>query len=562
MDSDDQEKERGITILAKTTAVQYEDTRINIVDTPGHADFSGEVERILKMVDGVLLLVDAFEGTMPQTKFVTRKALEIGLHPIVVVNKIDRPEARPAEVLDEIYELFIELDANDEQLEFPVVYASAKNGYSIFEPTDKVENADMQPIFETIVKHIPGPVSFPEKNLQVLVTNLDYSDYLGVLGIGRILSGKMELGKQVISIDKDGKENKGKIAKLYTHHGLNRVEVEKAEAGDIVVWAGVENMTIGDTICDVDFPEALERIEIDEPTMEMRFIVNDSPFAGKEGKFVTSRNLRDRLYKEAIRNVALRVEETESTDSFSVIGRGELHLSVLIENMRREGYEFQVSKPTVVIKNVEGQKQEPYEELTIDVPEEYAGSVIERLGRRKAEMIHMESRFGNSRLKFIIPARGLIGFRSDFLTLTRGNGSMNSIFHQYGEYKGTFPHRQAGVMIAKENSKSNSYAIFNLQERGAFFMGPGEDVYEGQIVAEHARPNDLTVSIGKGKKLTNVRASGSDDSLLLTPPRKMSLEQAIDYIENDELVEITPKSIRLRKKFLKESDRKRKENRV
>ncbi|MCB0280477.1 MAG: translational GTPase TypA [Calditrichaeota bacterium] len=557
MDSNDQEKERGITILAKNTSVKYKNTLINIIDTPGHADFGGEVERILKMVDGVCLLVDAFEGAMPQTKFVTRKALELGLKPIVVINKIDRDGARPAYVLDQVYDLFIELGANDEQIEFPVIYTSAKMGYAQLKADEKNPDNNMIPLFEMIVDHIPGPVSYPDEPLQVLVTNLDYSDYLGRLGVGRIRSGSMSEKMNVIAINKDGKSVKGKISKLYLTEGLKRVEVNKATAGDIVVWAGLEEMTIGDTICLPEHPKALERITIDEPTIVMNFMVNDSPFAGQDGTYVTSRNLRDRLYKEAMTNVALRVEETDSTDTFRVSGRGELHLSVLIENMRREGYEFQVSRPEVVIREIDGKKQEPIEELTLDVPEEYAGSVIEVLGRRKAEMTNMHTDFGTTRMTFIIPARGLIGLRGQFMTLTRGTGNMYSIFHDYADYKGEIPARQSGTLIAHENTETNPYAIFNLQERGRFFLGAGEKVYEGQIVGEHNRDNDLAVSIGKTKKLSNVRASGSDDALILTPPTRLSLEQSIDFINDDEWVEITPKQIRLRKRFLSENDRKR-----
>ena len=557
MDSNDQEKERGITILAKNTSVLYKDTRINIVDTPGHADFGGEVERILKMVDGVCLLVDAFEGAMPQTKFVTRKALELGLKPIVVINKIDRDGARPRYVLDQVYDLFIELDANDEQLEFPVVYASAKMGFAQLEADTPNPDNNMVPLYEMIVNHIPGPVSYPDEPLKVLVTNLDYSDYLGRLGVGRILSGSMTTKMDVVSIDKDGKANKGKISKIFLNDGLKRVESEEAVAGDIVVWAGIENMTIGDTVCHPDNPEPLERITVDEPTLVMNFIVNDSPFAGQEGKYVTTRNLRDRLYKEAITNVALRVEDTDSTDTFKVSGRGELHLSVLIENMRREGFEFQVSRPMVVMKDVDGRKQEPIEEITIDVPEEYSGAVIELLGKRKAEMTNMHTDFGNTRLTFLIPARGLIGFRGQFMTLTRGTGTMNSIFHGYEDFKGDIPARTAGTLIALENAETNPYALFNLQDRGIFFLGAGVKVYEGQIIGEHAKDKDLTVSIGKSKKLSNVRASGSDEALTVAPPRKLSLEQAIDFINDDELVEITPESIRLRKLYLTENERKR-----
>lgn len=555
MDSVDQEKERGITILAKNTSIQYGATRINIVDTPGHADFGGEVERILKMVDGVCLLVDAFEGAMPQTKFVTRKALELGLKPIVVINKVDREGARPEYVLNQVYDLFIELDASDEQLEFPVVYASAKMGFAQLE-MDK-PNSDMKPLYEMIIEHIPGPISYPDKPLQVLVTNLDYSDYLGRLGVGRILSGRMTQKMDVVAVDKDCKANKGRISKIYLNDGLKRVESEEAVAGDIVVWAGVENMTIGDTICHPEKPEALERISIDEPTLVMNFIVNDSPFAGLEGKFVTTRNLRDRLYKEAITNVALRVEDTESTDTFKVSGRGELHLSVLIESMRREGFEFQVSRPTVVMKEENGKQLEPMEELTIDVPEEFGGAIIELLGKRKAEMVNMQTDFGNTRLTFVIPARGLIGFRGQFMTLTRGTGSMNSIFHGYSEYKGDIPARTSGTLIALENAETNPYALFNLQDRGVFFLGPSVKVYGGQIVGEHAKDNDLTVSVGKTKKLSNVRSSGADEALTLVPFTKLTLEQAIDFINDDELVEVTPDSIRLRKRYLTEVERKR-----
>jgi GTP-binding protein len=557
MDSNDQEKERGITIFAKNASFNYSDKKINIVDTPGHADFSGEVERILKMVDGVCLLVDAFEGAMPQTKFVTRKALELGLKPIVFINKIDRDGARPQFVLDQIYDLFIELGADDLQLEFPVVYGSAKFGFAQDDPNVDNPDSDMKPLFESIIKNIPGPISYPENPLQVLVANLDYSDYLGRLGVGRILAGSMKIGQQVKCLGKENKITNAKIGKIYLFNGLKRYEVNEATAGEIVVWSGIADMTIGDTICDFENPVALERINIDEPTLSMNFMVNDSPFAGQEGDYVTSRNLRDRLFKEAETNVALKIETTGTTDTFRVSGRGELHLSVLIEQMRREGFEFQVSRPTVINKEVDGVVNEPFEELTIDVPNEYAGSIIEELGKRKGEMADMKSENGSTRLSFVIPARGLIGFRGNLLTLTRGNGTMSSIFNSYQPKKGEIPARANGTLIAKENTDTNGYALFNLQERGVMFLSPGQSVYMGQVVGEHNRDNDLVVSIGKTKKLTNMRASGTDDNLMLTPPRKMSLEKSIEFINDDELVEITPKSIRIRKRYLNENDRKR-----
>ena len=549
MDSNDLEKERGITILSKNTAVTYGDYKINIIDTPGHADFGGEVERVLEMVDGVLLLVDAFEGVMPQTRFVLRKALALNLKPIVVLNKIDRPGARPEEVVDEVIDLFFDLAANDEQLGFPVIYASGKQGTASLDL--KTPGKDMTPIFETIIKYIGAPKVDPNKPLQMLVSSIDYDNYVGRIAIGRVERGSITQGQNVAVCRKDGKIQNLKIGKLYTYQGLKKFEIDSAPAGDIIAVVGIPDINIGETIADVNDPEPIPFVDIDEPTLTMTFSVNNGPFAGREGEFVTSRHLRDRLMKELESNVSLRVEETDSPDSFKVSGRGELHLSVLIETMRREGFEFMVSRPSVIYKEIDGVKCEPIEELVIDVPDEYTGSVIEKLGTRKAEMTNMlVGDRGYTRLEFKIPARGLVGYRSEFLTDTKGNGIMNHIFMGYEPYKGEISPRTKGVLIAFETGKSITYGLYNAQERGTLFIGPGVDVYQGMIIGENPRPEDMEVNVCKEKHLTNTRASGSDDALRLVPPRQMSLEQAIEYIAEDELVEVTPKNIRLRKKIL------------
>ncbi len=549
MDSNDLERERGITILAKNTAVNYKGFRINIVDTPGHADFGGEVERVLKMVDGVVLLVDAFEGPMPQTRFVLRKALQLSLKPIVVVNKIDRPEARPVEVIDEVLDLFIELGADDEQLEFPVVYASSRDGYAIMDLKD--EKKDLEPLFKTIIEHIPAPVGEMDKPLQLLVSNIDYDEYVGRIAIGRIDRGSIRTGQQAVICRRDGTTYQSKVSKLYRFEGLKRAESEKAELGDIVAVSGFSEINIGETICDVEAPEPLPFVNIDEPTLSMTFSVNNSPLAGKEGTYVTSRHLRDRLFKEMETNVSLRVEETDTPDSFKVSGRGELHLSILIETMRRQGYEFQVSKPKVIMKEIDGVNYEPIELLMIDVPEEYMGVVMEKLGSRKAELVNMHSASeGYMRLEFKIPARGLIGYRSEFLTDTKGNGIMNHIFNGHEPYKGEISSRQRGSLVAWEDGEAVTYGLYNAQERGSLFITPGTRVYEGMVVGENARNEDIVVNVCKKKHVTNMRASGSDEALRLTPPRILSLEQALEFISDDELVEVTPKNIRLRKRIL------------
>ena len=558
MDSNDIEKERGITILSKNTAIMYNDIKINIVDTPGHADFGGEVERVLKMVDGVILLVDAFDGPMPQTRFVLSKALALDLVPIVVVNKIDRPGARPVEVVDEVLELFMDLNASDEQLDFKVVYASGKNGFAKLELED--ESNDMRPLFETIVETVPQPTGSKDEPLQLLVTNIDYDEYTGRIGIGRIERGTIKNGEQVALCKNDGKIQNIKIGKLFTYSGLDRVEVDEAYCGDIVAVNGLEGINIGETISDIENPEAVEFIDIDEPTVSMTFSVNNGPFAGKEGKFITSRHLRDRLFKELETNVSLRVEETDSADSFKVSGRGELHLSILIENMRREGYELLVSRPTVIYKEIDGVKCEPIEDLVIDVPDEYVGSVIEKIGIRKGEMTNMSpstSQVGYSRLEFKIPARGLIGYRGEFMTDTKGNGIMNHTFAGYEPDKGDVQTRSRGTVIAFENGKATTYGLFNAQERSTLFITPGTEVYIGMIVGENSRSDDLTINVCKEKHLTNTRASGSDDALKLVPPKQMSLEQSIEFISDDELVEITPENIRIRKKILDPTQRLR-----
>jgi GTP-binding protein len=562
MDSNDLERERGITILSKNTAVTYGDTRINIVDTPGHADFGGEVERILQMVDGVLLLIDAFEGCMPQTRFVLRKALELNKVPVVVVNKIDRPDARPAEVVDEALELFIELGASAEQLDFPVVYASARDGKSGMDP-DNLQPG-MKPLFDTILRTIPAPESRPQEPLQILFSTIDYDEYVGRIGVGRIERGTAKKGMPIILCG--GEENRRletKITRLYRFEGLSRIEVDEAPCGDIVCVAGVEGLQVGETACDISCIEPMPFVKIDEPTVSMLFLVNDSPFAGREGKYVTSRNLRDRLFKEVETNVSMRVEETGSTDTFRVSGRGELHLSILIETMRRQGYEFAVSRPRVILKkDANGTVLEPIEELTIDVPQEYVGSVMEKLGQRKAELQDMTNQGENSvRLQFLIPARGLMGYRSELMTDTRGNGVMNHIFHAYEPFKGAIEERKTGSLIAHETGDSNSYGLFNTQDRGRLFIGPGVPVYEGEIVGECARAEDIVVNVCKKKHVTNMRAAGSDEALRLTPPVQMTLEQCMEFIADDEIVEITPKSIRMRKKLLTKDARVKELNR-
>ncbi|MBN2645903.1 MAG: translational GTPase TypA [Desulfuromonadaceae bacterium] len=559
MDSNDLEKERGITILSKNLSIQHNGLTINIVDTPGHADFGGEVERVLKMVDSVLLLVDAFDGPMPQTRFVLKKSLDLGLKPIVVINKIDRPGARPREVVDMVFDLFCELDANEEQLEFPIVFASAKSGYARFEPDD--DTRDLEPLFDTIRKHVPPPTGDAAAPFQFLVTSIDYNDYIGRIATGKIFNGTVQEGETVARIDKNGKVSQGRISKLIGYQGLQQVSIKQASAGEIVTIAGFDEISISETLADSTRPQALPYVNIDEPTLSMNFMVNNSPFAGTEGKYVTSRNVYDRLMRELRTNVSLRVEETANTDTFKVSGRGELHLSILIENMRREGYELAVSKPEVIFKEDNGVILEPIEYLCIDVPEEFQGTVIEKLGQRKAEMISMKPMDGVNRLEFKIPARGLIGFRTEFLTDTRGTGTMAHSFDEYAAYKGDIEGRKNGVLIAMEPGETVAYALFNLQDRGILFVGPGIKVYAGMIVGQHAKENDLIVNTGKGKKLTNVRASGSDDAIRLTTPRNLSLEQALEYIDEDELVEITPKSIRLRKKILDANERKKVEKR-
>lgn len=556
MDSNDIEKERGITIFSKNASVRYKDYKINIVDTPGHADFGGEVQRIMKMVDSVLLLVDAFEGPMPQTKYVLKKALEQGHRPIVVVNKIDKPNSRPEEVLYMIYDLFIELNANDYQLEFPVVYASSKAGFAKKELTD--EEKDMQPLFDTILEFVEDPDGDKNHPTQFLITNTEYDNYVGKLAVGRIHNGMLRRNQEVMIMKRDGAQVKGKVSVLYGYEGLRRVELQEAEAGDIVCIAGMENIEIGETLADVNNPVALPVIDIDEPTLAMTFMVNDSPFVGKDGKYVTSRHIWDRLQKEVQNNVSMRVEATDTPDAFVVKGRGELQLSILLENMRREGFEVQVSKPRVLMKKIDGVKMEPMEMALIDVDDSYTGVVIEKMGVRKAEMIAMTpGQDGYTRLEFKVPARGLIGFRNEFLTVTKGTGILNHSFFEFEAFKGEIPTRNKGVLIATEPGVTVPYALNNLQDRGTLFLDPGIPVYEGMIVGEHNRENDLVVNVCKTKKLTNMRAAGSDDAVQLATPRKFSLEQALDYIAEDELVEVTPLNIRLRKKILKEGERRR-----
>ena len=556
MDSNDLEKERGITILSKNTAVHYKDIKINIVDTPGHADFGGEVERVLKMVDGVVLLVDAFEGAMPQTREVLKKSLALNLKPIVVINKIDRPGARPLQVVDDVLELFIELGANDEQLDFPVVYASGKQGIATLDLNKQGENLEC--LFETIINTIDAPACEMDGPMQMLVSNIDYDDYVGRISIGRVERGHIDLNMPVAICKSEDKVVTARVAKLYIYDGLKRIEVERAEAGDIVALSGVTDINIGDTICDYNHPEKIPFVDIDEPTVSMTFSVNNGPFAGKEGQFITSRHIRDRLFKELDRNVSLRVRETESPDSFEVSGRGELHLSVLIETMRREGFELLVSRPKVIYKDIDGVICEPIERLVVNVPDECVGNVIEKIGRRKGEMTNMEpAEAGHTKIEFMIPARGIIGYRTEFLTDTKGEGTMNHIFECYEPYKGDIQSRTRGTIVAFENGKSITYGLYNAQDKGDLFIGPGVDVYEGMIVGLNSRGEDLAINVCKEKHLTNTRASGSDDALRLVPPIQMSLEKAIEFIQDDELVEITPKSIRLRKKILNNKDRER-----
>ena len=559
MDSNDIERERGITILSKNTAVHYKNTKINIIDTPGHADFGGEVERVLKMVNGVVLVVDAFEGPMPQTKFVLKKALELKLPVIVCINKIDRPEARPDAVIDETLELFMDLDADDSQLDCPFVYASAKAGYSILELDDKPEN--MIPLFETILEYIPAPEGDPDASTQVLISTIDYNEYVGRIGVGKVDNGTIRVNQDVIVVNhhEPDKQKKVKISKLYEFDGLNKVEVREAGVGSIVAISGIADISIGDTICSPDDPKPIPFQKISEPTISMQFNVNDSPFAGQEGKFVTSRHLRDRLFLELNTDVSLRVEDTDDMDSFKVSGRGELHLSVLIENMRREGYEFAVSKAEVLYKEDEnGKLLEPMELVYIDVPDEFTGTVIDKLSQRKGELRNMGMSNGAyTRLEFSIPSRGLIGYRGDFLTDTKGNGIMNTAFDGYAPYKGEIQYRKNGSLISFETGEALTYGLFNAQERGTLFIGPGERVYSGMVVGQNAKTDDIELNVCRAKHLTNTRASGSDDALKLSPPRILSLEEALDFIDTDELLEVTPKSLRIRKKILDSRLRKR-----
>jgi len=559
MDSNDLEKERGITITAKNTAIRWNDYRINIVDTPGHADFGGEVERVLSMVDSVLLLVDAMDGPMPQTRFVTRKAFSHGLRPIVVINKVDRPGARPSWVLDQTFDLFDKLGATEEQLDFPVVYASALNGYASLDP--EVREGDMTPLFETIIKHVPAPNVDADAPFQMQVISLDYSSYVGAIAVGRIKRGRVKPGQNITVVERDGKTRNGRILQVLGFMGLERTEVPEASAGDIVAITGIEHPHISDTFCDPAAAVALPALTVDEPTVTMSFEVNNSPFAGQDGKFVTSRQIRERLERELITNVALRMEETDSPDKFRVSGRGELHLGILIENMRREGYELGVSRPQVIVKMISGIPHEPYETLTVDVEQQHQGVIMEKLGMRKGDLQNMEpDGKGRVRLEYMIPSRGLIGFRNEFLTATQGSGLLYSTFDHYGPVKGgDLKGRQNGVLISNGMGESVAYALFNLQERGRMFIAPGEEMYEGMIIGIHSRDNDLVVNAMKGKQLTNMRASGSDEAVILTPPIQLTLDRAIEFIEDDELVEVTPHHIRLRKRFLKETDRKRAE---
>lgn len=554
MDSNDLERERGITILSKNTAVMYKGTKINIVDTPGHADFGGEVERILMMVDGVLLLVDAFEGCMPQTRFVLKKALGLGKKPLVVVNKIDRPGARPDEVIDEVLDLFIELGADEDQLDFPVVYASARDGYASLDPHQP--GTDMQPLFEKILEEIPAPQGEKDGPLQLLFSNVDYDEYIGRIGIGRVERGHCRVGQNITLCHNDGSRKNAKITKLYCFEGLKRVETETAELGDIVAVSGIADLNIGETACDPEHQEPLPFVKIDEPTVSMLFMVNSSPFAGRDGKYVTSRNIRERLFKEVETNVAMRVEETDAADTFKVSGRGELHLSILIETMRRQNYEFQVSRPKVIMKEVDGHLQEPMELLMIEVPDSYVGAIMEKLGPRKAEMLNMGTReSGVTHIEFRIPARGLMGYRSEFMTDTNGNGIMNHIFDGYEDYKGEIQSRLQGSLIVHETGESTAYGLFAAQDRGRLFIGPGVEVYEGMIIGANPKNEDMVVNVCKKKHMTNTRASGSDEALKLTPPTILSLEQSLEFINDDELVEVTPHAIRMRKMILNKEQR-------
>lgn len=556
MDSNDLERERGITIFSKNASMQYKDYRVNIVDTPGHADFGGEVQRIMKMVDSVLLLVDAFEGPMPQTKYVLKKSLELGLNPIVVINKIDRPNARPKDVLDMVFDLFVDLNANDDQLDFPVVYASGRDGYAKHELED--ESNGLIPLFDTIIEHVPDAIGDIDKPLQMLISAIEYNDYLGKIGTGRISNGKIKQGEEVVLMKRDGERLLYRISKIFQYEGLKKKETKEAFAGDIVSLAGMERVDVGETVACKEHPEPLPLIDIDAPTLSMTFKINDSPFAGREGKYVTSRNIWDRLQKEIQTNISIVVEATDKPYEFIVKGRGELQLSILIENMRREDFEFQVSTPKVIYRVLDGKKTEPIELAMIDVADEYVGSVIEMLGIRKGEMLDMiPGTDGYTRLEFKVPARGLIGFRNEFMTETRGTGIINHSFYEYEFYKGDLAKKKRGALISMETGTSTGYSLASFQPRGVMFIGSGVEVYAGMIIGEHSRENDLVLNICRGKKLTNVRASGSDDALKLVPPRIFSLEQALEYIEDDELLEITPKSIRMRKKLLKEIDRKR-----
>jgi len=557
MDSNDLEKERGITILAKNTAIKWNDYRINIVDTPGHADFGGEVERVMSMVDSVLLVVDAMDGPMPQTRFVTKKAFANGLKPIVVINKVDRPGARPDWVVDQVFDLFVNLDATDEQLDFPIIYASALMGIAGTDHNEMAE--DMTPLYQAIVDHVSAPQVELEAPFQMQISQLDYNNYLGVIGIGRIKRGKVKPNQQVTIIDSEGKTRNGKVGKVLGHMGLERIESTLAEAGDIIAITGLGELNISDTICDTSAVEALPALSVDEPTVTMFFNVNTSPFCGKEGKFVTSRQILERLNKELVHNVALRVEETEDADAFRVSGRGELHLSVLIENMRREGFELAVSRPKVIFREIDGRKQEPFENVTLDIEEQHQGSVMQAMGERKADLKNMDpDGKGRVRLDYVIPSRGLIGFRNEFMTMTSGTGLLYSTFSHYDDVRpGEVGQRQNGVLISNGQGKAVAFALFGLQDRGKLFLGHGAEVYEGQIIGIHSRSNDLTVNCLTGKKLTNMRASGTDEATTLVPAIKMTLEQALEFIDDDELVEVTPTSIRIRKRHLTENDRKR-----
>jgi len=549
MDNNELEKERGITILSKNTSLVYEGVRINIVDTPGHADFGGEVERVLKMVDGVLVLVDSFEGCMPQTRFVLKKALSLNLKPIIVVNKIDRPNARPYDVVDEVLELFLELEATDDQFNSPVVYASGRDGYATLDPGTK--NEDLKVLFDMIINHVPAPEGDEEAPLQLLISNIDYDEYVGPIAVGRVERGTAKMGRSAVICRKDGSVAPIRLTKMYMYDGLRRIDAESATIGDIVQVSGVGDIKIGETICDPDTPEPLPFVDIDEPTISMNFSVNNSPFAGKEGEFVTSRHLRDRLFKEMATNVSLKVEETDSAETFKVSGRGELHLSVLIETMRRQGYEFQVSKPQVINKIIDGKVMEPMELLMVDVPEEYTGTVIQTLSERKAQLVNMSpSESGYTRIEFNIPSRSLIGYRSQLLTDTRGNGIMNHILNGYEEFKGDIPVRSRGSLVAFEDGETVTYGLFNAQERGNLFIGPGEKVYMGMVVGENNRGGDIDVNVCKRKHVTNMRASGSDEALRLVPPIDMSLENCIEFLADDELLEVTPTSLRIRKQIL------------